>query len=148
MAAQMLRARGARVVLCGRRRVRLDLALRHSADAVVDTREQNVRTELRTHAPDGVDMVVDAGSAPDTALYLDILRERDGQIVLSGFSTDGLMLDMDALQKREITVYTNSGWTRRRLEATLDLVATRVLQATPLITHQFSYRDAPGRLGA
>ena len=91
MAAQMLRARGARVVLCGRRRVRLDLALRHSADAVVDTREQNVRTELRTHAPDGVDMVVDAGSAPDTALYLDILRERDGQIVLSGFSTDGLM---------------------------------------------------------
>lgn len=143
MAAQMLRARGAWVVICGRRPMRLDLALRHSADAVIDTREQNVRAELHTYAPDGVDIVVDAESAPDTALYLDILRARDGQIVLSGFYTDGLVLDLDALQKREIAVFTNSGWTRRRLEATLDLVAKGVLQSTPLITHRLSYRDAP-----
>ncbi len=143
MAAQALRARGARVVLCGRRPLRLELGARHSADAVVDTREQDVRAALRAVAPDGVDVIVDTGSAPDMGLFLDVLREQDGQIVLSGFYADGLTVDADALQRREIALLTNSGWTRARLQATLDLVAQGALRTAPLITHQVPYHEAP-----
>lgn len=149
MAAQALRARGARVILCGRRTRRLELGLRHSADAVVHLREQDARTALRALAPDGVDIVIDTGSAPDMALYLDVLRARDGQIVLSGsYYTNyaegrGLTVDADALQKREIALLTNSGWTRERLQATLDLMARGAIRVAPLLTHVLPYREAP-----
>lgn len=148
MAAQALRARGARVILCGHRPRRLDLALRYSADAVVNTREQDVRVALRDLAPAGVDVVVDTTNGPDMQLYLDVLRARDGQIVLSGSyytayaEGKGLVVDADALQKREIALLTNQGWTRARLQATLDLMAAQRIRVAPLITHQFSYRDA------
>ncbi len=143
MAAQALRARGTRVILCGRRPARLALGARYSADAVVDTRDRDARTAVRRIAPAGVDVVVDTGSVPDLALFLDILRERDGQIVLSSFYTDGLLVDADALQRREIALLTNSGWTRPRLEATLDLMARGDIQVEPLITHRFPYQEAP-----
>lgn len=143
MAAQAMRARGARVVLCGRRNTRLDLGAKYSADEVVNVREQDARAALLGMAPDGVDIVLDTLPAPDMELYLEVLRRRDGQIVLSSFYPYGLMVDADALQKREVALLTNSGWTRERLQATLDLVARGVLRIAPLITHQFSYRDAP-----
>ena len=149
MAAQALRARGAHVIICGRRAIRLDLALRYSADAVVNLREQDARAALHALAPDGVDVVVDTTNDPDMPLYLDVLRERDGQIVLSGsYYTNyaegrGLTVDTDALQKREIALLTNQGWTRARLQATLDLMAQGRMRVTPLITHQVSYREAP-----
>ncbi len=149
MAAQALRARGARVVLCGRRPARLALGERYSADVVIDATDEDVRGALRRIAPAGVDVVVDTGSRPDVELFLDVLRERDGQIVLSGsYYTDyaagrGLTVDADALQKREIALLTNSGWTRERLGATLALMAGGALRVAPLITHQFPYRDAP-----
>jgi 2-desacetyl-2-hydroxyethyl bacteriochlorophyllide A dehydrogenase len=142
-AAQALRARGAHVVLCGRRRARLDLAARYSADHVIDARDQDVRSALRSMAPGGVDVVVDTTNAPDMGLYLDVLRERDGEIVLSGYYTDGALVDAEALQKREIALLTNSGWTGQRLRATLDLIARGAMRVEPLITHRFSYREAP-----
>lgn len=149
MAAQALRARGARVILCGRRARRLELGLRHSVDAAVHLREQDARAALRALAPGGVDVVVDTGSAPDLGLYLDVLRPRDGQIVLSGsYYTNyaggaGLAVDADVLQKREIALLTNSGWTRDRLQATLDLMARGALRVAPLLTHVLPYREAP-----
>ncbi len=143
MAAQALRARGVRVVLCGRRRSRLELAQRYSADVVVNVAEQEARSALRQIAPGGLQVIVDTTPSPDMSLYLDVLQPRDGQIVLSSFYTEGLVVDADALQKREVALLTNSGWTRERLQATLDLVARGAIRTTPLITHRFSYREAP-----
>jgi 2-desacetyl-2-hydroxyethyl bacteriochlorophyllide A dehydrogenase len=149
MAAQALRARGARVVLCGRRALRLELGARHSADAVVDLTAGAPREALRALAPSGLDVVVDTSTVPDMALFLDVLRPRDGQIVLSGsYYTnyargEGLMVDADALQRREIALLTNSGWTRQRLAATLALMAAGKLRTPPLITHLQTYQDAP-----
>ena len=100
MAAQALRARGARVILCGRRAIRLDLALRYSADAVVNLREQDARAALRALAPDGVDVVVDTTDDPNMQLYLDVLRERDGQIVLSGSYYTRYAEDVGSLSTR------------------------------------------------
>jgi 2-desacetyl-2-hydroxyethyl bacteriochlorophyllide A dehydrogenase len=149
LAAQALRARGARVVLCGRRAARLELGTAYSADAAVNVATSDARAALRELAPGGLDVVVDTSNAPDMALFMDVLRPRDGQIVLSGSyytayaSGRGLTVDADALQKREIALLTNSGWTRPRLEATLALMARGLLRTTPLITHRVSYREAP-----
>ncbi|MDP9350447.1 MAG: zinc-binding dehydrogenase [Chloroflexota bacterium] len=143
MASQALRAQGVRVVLCGRRSTRLELGAKYSADDVVNVREQDARAVLLEMAPEGVDIVLDTLPAPDMGLYLDVLRRRDGQIVLSSFYPQGLTVDADALQKREVALLTNSGWTRERLQATLDLVARGIIRIAPLVTHQFSYREAP-----
>ncbi|MBA2363634.1 MAG: zinc-binding dehydrogenase [Chloroflexia bacterium] len=143
MAAQALRARGARVVLCGRRQPRLELARRYSADVVVNVAQHEARWALSGIAPGGVQVIVDTTPSPDMSLYLDVLQPRDGQVVLSGFYPGGLDVDADALQKREVALLTNSGWTCERLDATLDLVARGLLRTTPLITHRFSYHEAP-----
>ncbi len=141
-AAQALRARGVWVALVGRRPRRLELGLAHSADAVVNLADGDPRPRLRALAPDGFDVLVDTLNGPDMDLFLEILRPRDGQIVLSGFYTGGLTVDADALQKREIALLTNSGWTRPRLQATLDLMAQGRLATAPLITHHFPYQEA------
>lgn len=142
-AAQALRARGTRVVLCGRRATRLALAEHYSADYVVNVKDRDVVEALRAITPSGVDIVIDTSDTPDISLFMHVLRERDGQIVLSGFYTGGLVVDADALQKREVALHTNSGWTRERLLATLQLMSSGAMQTAHLITHQFPYQEAP-----
>jgi 3-hydroxyethyl bacteriochlorophyllide a dehydrogenase len=142
--AQAARARGARTILVGHRRMRLDIAAAHSADHALleaaDTVEQIQALTGQQHVP----IVIDTVQKPQVqAVYMPLLEREKGQIVYSGFSPEETWASMADLHKNELTTHYISGITRPRMEATLDLIAAGKLRLEPLISHRVSYDQAP-----
>jgi 2-desacetyl-2-hydroxyethyl bacteriochlorophyllide A dehydrogenase len=143
-AAQAARARGARVALVGHHAERLQLALQYSADAVVDSMRAEVVPAVREIVrKDYVAIVLDSvQSLASMAQYIDLLEKGCGEIVYNGFNPGSHWADMGVLQQRELTAHFVSGWTRERIEATLELMAAQRIRAEPLVTHVVSYTQA------
>lgn len=144
-AAQAARARGARVILVGHRAERLELAAAHSADAVVNGHDREVVEAVRRHAgSEHVTAVLDSVQSEDAQRqYTPLLARGEGQIVYCGFTPGTAWADMALLQQRELTVHFVSGWTRPRMEATLDLMARGLISLEPLVTHLVPASQAP-----
>jgi bacteriochlorophyllide a dehydrogenase len=70
------------------------------------------------------------------SLYVRELPRSTGEIVFSGYSPDGATCwaDMALLQQLELTAHFVSGWTRARLEMTLDMLRTGELAIPSLIS--------------
>ncbi len=134
--AQMLRHRGAHVVLVGRRPERLACAAQWSADVIADVRQTPLAEVAQQEAPGGFDIVADSiGTAESVAQVLGLVR-RDGHLVLNGYYREGEhLLSIQQLHSREITAHAPAGWTRQRLEATLGLVEQGALHVRELMTH-------------
>ncbi|MSR83086.1 MAG: zinc-binding alcohol dehydrogenase [Candidatus Latescibacteria bacterium] len=134
--AQMLRHRGARVVLVGRRPERLATAVQWSVELAVDVRQTPLAEVAQQEAPGGFDIVADSiGTAESVAQVLGLVR-RDGHLVLNGYYREGEhLLSIQQLHSREITAHAPAGWTRQRLEATLGLVEQGALRVRELMTH-------------
>jgi 2-desacetyl-2-hydroxyethyl bacteriochlorophyllide A dehydrogenase len=136
-AAQAARARGAHVLLAGRRSIRLHLAQTYSADAVMNTREEDIASVVREVTGKGkVRFVLDSVQGEEVqAQYFPVVERGIGQIVYCGFSPASPWADMAVLQQNEITTHFVSGWTRKRIEATLALMESGSLNLEPLVTH-------------
>jgi 2-desacetyl-2-hydroxyethyl bacteriochlorophyllide A dehydrogenase len=144
-AAQAARARGARVILVGHRKNRLDLALRYSADQVLDSGTHDVAKSVRKiTGAETIRVILDTvQTVAAQKQYLGLLEPRCGQIVYSGFTPGANWADMGLLQERELTTHFINGWTRERMVATLKLMASRKILVHPLITHLVPYASAP-----
>jgi 2-desacetyl-2-hydroxyethyl bacteriochlorophyllide A dehydrogenase len=136
-AAQAARSRGARVILVGHRKERLELGARFSADLTIDNGKTNVAEAVRKFAgAEHVAVVLDSVQT-ETAQneYMPLLQNGRGQIVYCGFTPGNVWADMGALQRRELTTHYIAGWSRPRMEATLGLMASRKMHVRPLLTH-------------
>lgn len=142
-AAQALRARGAYVVLAGRRPRRLEIARAVSADEVVNAREEDLGGWIRAHYPEGFDVVDEAvGLLGNVDLACAALRY-EGHLVLNGYHPEGEhLMNIQWLHDKELTCWGMAGWTRPRLEATLSLVESDALQVRELVTHEFAGAEA------
>ena len=142
--AQAARARGLRAIVVGHRPARMRLAAQFSADAAVDGGKEDVVVAVRKLTGSNyVTAVIDAvhGTAVQEQ-YLPLLA-RGGQIVYSGLSAGETWANMAFLTRQELTAHFVSGWTRQRMEATLNLMSVGKMRIRPLITHLVSYRQAP-----
>lgn len=137
-AAQALRARGAHVVLCGRRPRRLQIAAAHSADEVLDARTTDVAAAVLDRWPGGVDIVDEAvGMIANVELGFRLLRH-NGHLVFNGYHPEGEhLMNIQWMHDREVTCWGMAGWTRPRLEGTLQWLSEGKLRARELITHEF-----------
>ncbi|HEY3333444.1 MAG TPA: zinc-binding dehydrogenase [Capsulimonadaceae bacterium] len=144
-AAQWARARGARVVLVGRRADRLALAAEHSADGVVNSRAEDACDAVRQCVGgDHVTAVIDTVQTEAAQVeYLPLLKHGEGQIVYTGFTPGATWADMGLLQKAELTTHYVSGWNYRRMHMTLLWLAAGKLAMRPLITHLVPPSGAP-----
>jgi 2-desacetyl-2-hydroxyethyl bacteriochlorophyllide A dehydrogenase len=145
-AAQAAHARDARVVLIGHRDERVGLAASHSADFAVNGRRHDAAAyvrELTGGKP--VRAVLDTIQGPEVqSAYLPLLENGVGQIVYCGFTPGATWADMRELQKRELTTHYVAGWTRARMDATLELMRQRKMRLRPLITHTAPTSQADG----
>lgn len=142
-AAQCARARGAKVILVGHRSERLELAKQYSADAVVNSHDQDVRAVVMELSGAPVVAILDSVQRVSVQQeYIGLLEQGVGQIVYCGFTPGTVWADMALLQEHELMAHFVSGWTRQRLEATMGLMKAGQLRLEPLMTQIVSFERA------
>lgn len=144
-AAQAARARQGRVIVVGHRPERLAVALKASADFVINNHGEAVaESVLKLTGQKSVAVVIDTiQSEAAQQEYEQLLEHGSGQVVYAGFTPGKAWADMGALQMRELTTHFISGWNRTRVEKTLELIAQGKMNPQALITHLVSYERGP-----
>ena len=137
LALQVLRARGARVMVTSRSRRRFSLATELGADATHATLEGRLADAARRFAGrEGVDLVVEtAGTAEAVTHALELVRP-GGRVVLTGLPHEPTSVSFFSVVRREITL-TGSMIYQDEFPEALRLVESGAVQTTPLITHRF-----------
>jgi 2-desacetyl-2-hydroxyethyl bacteriochlorophyllide A dehydrogenase len=137
LALQVLRARGARVMVTSRSRRRFALATQLGAGATHATLEGPLADAARRFAGrEGVDLVVEtAGTAEAVTHALELVRP-GGRVVLTGLPHEPTSVSFFSVVRREITLIGSMIYQDEFPEA-LRLVESGAVQTTPLITHRF-----------
>lgn len=136
-AAQTLGWRGAHVLLVGRHDDRLARfpagPLRHPLNA----RRTDWVQAARHLFPGGAAVAVDTVGSIAVVEQLMPLMRRYGHLVSAGFYGTEDRLGLQPPRLGELSIDLVSGWSRPRMDRTLELIAAGHLQTLPLITHHF-----------
>jgi 2-desacetyl-2-hydroxyethyl bacteriochlorophyllide A dehydrogenase len=140
--AQTLQHRGARVLLAGKHDERLTLFDAGPDDLRVNITQTDLIEAARVWAPDGVQALADTvGTIPTVESLYPVMR-RFSHITSAGFYGHQGLIDIQKMRNREMVLHTPAGWSKARLDATLDLLARGALKTSHLITHHFPAAQA------
>lgn len=141
-AAQTYQARGFRVALIGRHNDRLKKFKPGSNDVAFNSRdEQNWLTQVKNWANDGIQIVADTvGNDTNEAENSKLLQALNfgGHFIAAGHHGKNPTVDLAMLTTSELTLHCPCGWTRQRLQTTMDWIASGRLDTISLVTHRFS----------
>lgn len=141
--AQLARLRGASVVATDLSPARLDLSRRHSADVVVNVREQDLAEVVKSLKPGGADVVIETtGRSDQWAPCIGLLRPQ-GQLLLQGYYPDPITFEFFPTHLKRPTVAITCGFDLDEVATCLALMAGGKLRYRELITHQVPFTDAP-----
>ena len=131
-----------RIVLSGHRTRRLDLAKALGADRVVRPPEEDLKAVVMEEtAGAGADLVIEAAGRPETIAESVHLARSAGRIMMVGIPGDPIPFDFIDLVRREVDLLTSDA-SLFATELPHELVAKRILDARPLITHTFPFEEA------
>ena len=120
---------------------RLTMAKDFGANVLVRAdREESVARVLEETNDRGADLVIEA--AGPSVTYSAAIRsvKKRGKVMALGFSDAEVVIPVQSLLFREITIIGCSGF-MSECETALDLLARKQLNVKPLITHEFSIDD-------
>jgi L-iditol 2-dehydrogenase len=141
---------GARVVVAGRRKPRLDTALAMGAAAVVDAADSGWEAALRRETPGGTGahVVVEAAGTPHAAGAALRSVRKGGLVQMFAGCPAGttVPLDVARLHYEEITVTSSFHHTPASVREALRLIATGAVDADLLITRERPLDDVPAVL--
>ncbi|MEZ4699013.1 MAG: zinc-binding dehydrogenase [Rhodothermales bacterium] len=135
--AQTLASRGARVALVGRHADRLAHFAGWPGASVIDAGAEPWVDRLKALYPEGVQIAVDTVGSLDVLESIQPAMRRFGHLVSAGFYGTNDRLALQPPRYKELSIHLVSGWTRDRMDRTLEAVAAGTLQTLPLITHRF-----------
>jgi L-iditol 2-dehydrogenase len=137
LAVQVLRARGARVMVVSRSTRRFPLALALGAEHTHALAEGTLAEAAQRFAGrEGIDLVVEtAGAAAAVSHALELVRP-GGRIVLTGLPHEPTAVAFFGVVRRETTIMGSMIYQDEFGEA-MRLVADGLVRARPLITHRF-----------
>lgn len=138
-AAQTAVQRGADVVMLGRHHSRLE---RFGLGQTVNVRETDAVEGIKALAWGPPQAIIDTVGSNETVEALFPLLHRGGQIVSAGYLGEHGAIDIQMLRKREATLHCPSGWTRPRMETTLEWVRDGRLDTLGLVTDRLPAGDA------
>ncbi|PYN08669.1 MAG: hypothetical protein DME02_06935 [Candidatus Rokuibacteriota bacterium] len=138
LAVQVLRARGARVLVVSRSERRFALARQLGAEAthaVPDAPLENVARDFAGR--EGVDCVVETAGTPEAVAHTLALVRPGGRIVLTGLPHEPTPVRFFSVVRREVTILGSMIYQDEFAEA-MRLVAAGQVRTRPLITHRFA----------
>ena len=137
LALQVLRARGARVIVVSRSRRRFALASELGAEVTHATSEgQPADAARRFSGREGVDLVVETAGTPEAVSHALELVRPGGRIVLTGLPHEPTSVSFFSVVRREVTL-TGSMIYQDEFPEALQLVDSGAVRTGPLITHRF-----------
>jgi 2-desacetyl-2-hydroxyethyl bacteriochlorophyllide A dehydrogenase len=141
LALQVLRGRGARVMVVSRSERRFPLARQLGADAAYVAKD--AETAARAFSGrEGVDVVIETAGTPEAVTQALALVRPGGRVVLTGLPHEPTPVRFFSVVRREITV-TGSMIYQDEFPEAMRLVAAGTVRTRPLITHRFGL-DAIG----
>jgi len=141
--AQILRARGAYVVLAGHRPERIEPAAKYSADEVINSAETDMVKYVRDRWPDGAKIVVESVGLHENVPPCIKMLAHDAHYVSLGFYPEENLFDLAQVHGLETTIYNPSSLTRERLLKTMTALKCGKFNIRELTTHKLSWRKAP-----
>lgn len=143
LALQVLRARGARVLVVSRTHRRLDLARGLGADEIHALSDGPLdAAACRFSRREGVDLVVETAGAAEAVIQALELVRPGGRVVLTGLPHEPTRLPFFNVVRREVTLIGSMIYQDEFGEA-LRLAASGAVRTRPLVTHHFKL-DAIG----
>ncbi len=136
--AQTLRHSGARVIVLGRHNERLQFLPRGIER--INTKETPLQEALQQN--NGISIVVDTVGDMQTVRNIQPFMKRNSHLVSAGFLADTGLVDIQSFREQEITLHAPSGWTKDRMDQTLDGIRQGWLQVSNLITHRYPVDQA------
>jgi 2-desacetyl-2-hydroxyethyl bacteriochlorophyllide A dehydrogenase len=144
LAVTLLRlASPATIVAYGVREEELELARRLGAHHVVNVAEQDAEAETRRLAGGGLDLVVEtAGAVAAVELATRLVRD-GGRAVLLGIAGAGKTIELlaDLFVVKDLTLIGSIGYTTAVWTRVIELLAARLVDLDPIVTHRFAARD-------
>ena len=142
-AAQILRARGARVMTADMMPLRVGLSAKWSADEAVNVAERDLVQAAKEFAPCGFDLVVDTSGSNAVVNQIYPLMHPRGQLLLQGWYPGDISFDFQLLHQYRPTIHVSCSQSLDDTIAALDLVNLDRLHLDPLVSHVIPYRQAP-----
>jgi len=140
--AQTLAWRGADVMMVGRHDDRLAKLQIFPGGHTVNARKRDWISAIRTTFGDRVVIGVDTVGSIEIMNQLGNLLSRFGHLVSAGFYGPDDRLPLQPPRYGEHTIHLVSGWTRERMDATIDAIVAGGLKAKHLLTHRFPVEKA------
>jgi threonine dehydrogenase-like Zn-dependent dehydrogenase len=138
LAVQVLRARGAGVLVAARSERRFELARALGADATCLVGDGALEaTARRFSGREGVDLVVETAGTPEAVTHALAVVRPGGRVVLTGLPHAPTAVEFFSVVRREITI-TGSMIYQNEFGEALGLVQSGEVQTRPLITHRFA----------
>lgn len=137
LALQVLKGRGARVLVVGRSARRLPLARELGADATLRVGEEPLeRAAQRISGREGVDCVIETAGTPEAVSHALALVRPGGRVILTGLPHEPTPVEFFSVVRREITI-TGSMIYQDEFPEAMRLVGAGTVRTHPLITHRF-----------
>ncbi|MFD0714490.1 alcohol dehydrogenase catalytic domain-containing protein [Paenibacillus sp. GCM10027626] len=135
--AQTLLHRGAKVMVLGRHDDRLRYFPEQAVGVNTKRLEAPITDTVSGFAPDGVAVVVDTVGDLDSVYALLPLLGHEAHFVSAGFYGTQGSIDIQRLRLKEVTLHAPAGWTKTRMDETLQAIRDGWLKTGALITHRF-----------
>ncbi|MBV8601075.1 MAG: alcohol dehydrogenase catalytic domain-containing protein [Candidatus Eremiobacteraeota bacterium] len=139
MTVQAVRQLGANsVILVGTRASRLEMGLRLGADAIVNARETApVARVMELTGRKGVDLAIEASGALEAPQQCASVTKRGGKLLIVAFYPAPVTLDLSAIVRGDITMFTSRGEGGNNVKRAVSLARRGRLRCGELVSHEF-----------
>jgi L-iditol 2-dehydrogenase len=131
-----------KVILVGTRESRLEMGRRLGADHVVNAREGDpVEAVMQLTGGSGVDLAIECSGATSTPQQCASVTKRGGKILFVAFYGGPVTLDLSAIVRSDITMYTTRGEGGNNVKRAVSLAARGRFRGAEMVTHRFPLED-------
>ena len=131
----------ASVFLVGTRKSRLELGRALGARPVHASETDAVRAVLDRTGGLGVDLAIEASGAVEVPDQAAAVTKRGGKILFLAFYPEPVRLDLSAVVRKDITMFTSRGEGRDNVRRAVALARDGRLRGAELVTHRFPLAD-------
>ncbi len=131
-----------RVILVGTRESRLEMGQKLGADHVVNARENDpIEAVLELTDGAGVDLAIECSGATQTPQQCVEVTKRAGKILFVAYYAEPVTVDLSAVVRSDITMYTARGEGGNNIKRALSLAARGKLRGAEMVTHRYTLED-------